>query len=485
MQRPTFNYLERLERSQWLTRAELERLQMEKLKLLLRTAAHRSPWHAERIGAAGLDVREGAADLTLDDLRRLPTMTKQDARANVDRICWPGVPGGAFRYNTGGSSGEPLLFYYGRERQASDAAGRIRARRWWGVDVGDREVYLWGAPVELSKTDRIKTIRDRLLNQMVLNAFEMSAANMDAYLDAVQAFRPKCVYGYASSVALLAARAAERGVRLRLPELRVVCTTGEPLYPHQRKLIERVFGVPAANEFGSRDIGFTAHETPHGQMLLMSESIILEVLDQDGRPATAGEQGEAVMTGLCSDAQPFIRYRTGDMVRMDAGSCRDGRGLHVLSEVAGRTTDFVIRSDGTVMHALSVIYVLRAVDGIAEFKFIQHTVRDVEVLIVPGPRWAEAARAELTAGLSARLGDERARHHPADGRHSCGALGQVSLRGQPRFRGTWPRSGVDGRLMPLWATRRPRTDDDAPIPAIDGTVSLQAMAPPALSVDRT
>ena len=78
-------------------------------------------------------------------------MTKQDARENVDRIRWSGVPGGAFRYNTGGSSGEPLIFYFGRWRQASDAAGRIRARRWWGVDVGDREVYLWGAPVELAR----------------------------------------------------------------------------------------------------------------------------------------------------------------------------------------------------------------------------------------------------------------------------------------------------------------------------------------------
>ena len=406
MQRPTFTYLESLERSQWLTRAELERLQMQKLRTLLRTAIQHSPWHAERIRAAGLDAATGSAELCLDDLRQLPTMTKQDARDHVDRIAWPRVPGGAFPYNTGGSSGDPLLFYYGRRRQASDAAGRIRARRWWNVDVGEREVYLWGAPVELSKTDRIKTLRDRLLNQMVLNAFEMSAANMDAYLEALQAFRPRCIYGYASSVALLAARARERGIRPHLPELAVVCTTGEPLYPHQRKLIEEVFGVPAANEFGSRDIGFTAHETPQREILLMSESIVLEVLDPEGRPVPVGESGEAVMTGLCSEAQPFIRYRTGDIVRVSVEGSRDGRGLHVLSEVTGRTTDFVIRADGTIMHALAVIYVLRAVEGIAEFKFIQHTVRDVEVLVVSGPKWSDEARTQITAGLAARLGGD-------------------------------------------------------------------------------
>ncbi len=151
MQRPTFAYLESLERSQWLTRGEIERLQTEKLKTLLQLAVRHSPWHADRIRAAGMDVENPSREITLDDLRRLPTMTKQDARANVERIHWAGAPGGTFRYNTGGSSGEPLIFYYGRQRQASDAAGRMRARRWWGVDVGDREVYLWGAPVELEQ----------------------------------------------------------------------------------------------------------------------------------------------------------------------------------------------------------------------------------------------------------------------------------------------------------------------------------------------
>jgi len=404
MKRPTFEYLEALERSQWLSRDALEQLQTEKLNHLLRVAAQHSPWHAERFAGAGLDVSRG--EVSLSDLQRLPSMTKRDARDNVEHIRWQGVPGGAFPYNTGGSSGEPLLFYYGRWRQASDAAGRIRARRWWGVEPGDPEVYLWGAPVELQKTDRIKTLRDRMLNQLVLNAFEMSERNMDEYLEALQAFNPKCLYGYASSIALLAARASARGLRPQLPRLRVVCTTGEPLYPHQRALIEQTFGVPAANEFGSRDIGFTAHETPERQLLLMSESIILEVLDQEGRPVRPGVMGEAVMTGLCSDAQPFIRYRTGDMVRMSPEPSRDGRGLHVLSEVSGRTTDFIVRPDGTVMHALAVIYVLRAVEGIAEFKFIQHDLRDVEVLIVPGPGWSDAARAAVVAGLGKRLGSE-------------------------------------------------------------------------------
>jgi phenylacetate-CoA ligase len=403
LRRPTFRQVTDLERTQWLPRAEIEALQLRRLAALLRTAVAHSPWHAQRIAEAGI---EPDADLTWDAFRRLPTMTRADARENRDRIAWLGVPGGAALYNTGGSSGQPLSFYFGRSRQASDASGRIRSRRWWGVDVGAREVYLWGAPVELSKTDRTKQWRDRAFNQLLLNAFEMSPARMDDYLDQIERFEPECIYGYASSIALLAAHAEGRSRRLRPRRLRVVCTTGEPLYPHQRELIRQVFAAPVANEFGSRDIGFTAHETPAGQMLLLSEHIVMEALDEMGRPVAAGELGEAVLTALCSEAQPFIRYRTGDMVRLGAEGCRQGRGLHVIDEVAGRTTDFVVRPDGTIMHALAVIYVLRGVEGVGEFKIIQHDRARLEVLVVPDAKWTPQASASIELGLKARLGPE-------------------------------------------------------------------------------
>src|SRR5271167_3082781 len=84
LQRPTFAYLESLEQTQWLSRTALEELQLHKLTALLKSAARHSPWHAERIHAAGLDLAPGCGPVTLDDFRRLPVMTKDDARANVD-----------------------------------------------------------------------------------------------------------------------------------------------------------------------------------------------------------------------------------------------------------------------------------------------------------------------------------------------------------------------------------------------------------------
>lgn len=403
LRRPTFSMLRDLEASQWRAREEIERLQESALTSLLQTAARHAPWHAGRIEAAGVDPF-GSEPVTLEALRKIPPMTKADARRHGSAMAWEGVPGGAQSYNTGGSSGEPLIFRFGRRRQASDAAGRMRSRAWWGVAPGEPEVYLWGAPVELNKTDRLKNLRDGLINQWVMNAFEMTPARMDGYLEAVRAIKPACLYGYASSVTLLAGRAKARGIDMRLPGLKVVATTGEPLFDHQRALIQEVFGVPAANEFGSRDVGFTAHETPEGKLLLLSESIILESLDPEGNPVGPGEMGEAVMTGLHSEAQPFIRYRTGDMVRLSGAACPAGRGLHVIDEVAGRTTDFLVKADGAVMHALGVIYVVREVPGVAAFKIIQHAVDELEVWVVPGEAWDEAARERVVAGLIERMG---------------------------------------------------------------------------------
>lgn len=403
LNRPTIKYAKALEQSQWLSRDEIELLQRQKLTALLRIAKQHCPWHRERIERANLDLSENHL-VSLAELSSLPRMSKQDAQLHGQEMTWFDVPGGVYQYTTGGSSGSPLIFHFGKWRQASDAACRIRARRWWGVELGDKEVYLWGAPVELAKTDLIKQFRDRLMNQLLLNAFEMSPANMTQYVRTINKYQPKCIYGYASSLALLAKFCQSENLSIQLSDLKAVFTTGEPLYPEQRKIIQETFQAPVANEFGSRDSGFLAHETPSGQMLLMSESNVMEILDQSGNPVKAGEIGEAVITGLCSQAQPFIRYRTGDMIKASGEYCQDGRGLHVLGGVLGRTTDFIVKQDGTILHALAVIYVLRAIEGVDSFKIIQHSLTELEVQLVPNVLWRDDFRQHIIDQLRQRLG---------------------------------------------------------------------------------
>jgi len=136
----------------------------------------------------------------------------------------------------------------------------------------------------------------------------------------------------------------------------------------------------------------------------MSESHILEILDSKDQPVQAGETGEAVITGLCSQAQPFIRYRTGDMIKATDKICHEGQGLHVLGEVIGRSTDFIIKQDGTILHALAVIYVLRAIEGIESFKIIQHSKTELEVQIVANSFWKKNHQQQIIKQLQERLG---------------------------------------------------------------------------------
>ena len=114
--------------------------------------------------------------------------------------------------------------------------------------------------------------------------------------------------------------------------------------------------------------------------------------------------GEAVITGLCSEAQAFIRYRTGDKVRLSTELDKEGRGLHVLDEVLGRDTDFLIHQDGSIIHALAAIYVLRETPGIEQFKITQQTLHDFEVLVVCNELWSSDSLMNIADKFKARFG---------------------------------------------------------------------------------
>jgi phenylacetate-CoA ligase len=389
-----------LERTQWLEPDALQEMQIRKLRDLLGHARVHVPYYRQVFHESGLDP----ADMrSLADLQRLPLLTKAAIRANVDRLKSEGS-GRLVKYNTGGSSGEPLVFYMGGGRITHDVAAKWRATRWWGVDIGDPEIVLWGSPIELGRQDRIKALRDRVFRTRLLPAFQMSSERMDEYLETIHRLRPRMMFGYASALALLAAHAEARGDTFAGEAIRVVFATGETLYPHQRAIIERVFGAPVANGYGSRDAGFIAHECPEGSLHLSAEHIIVELVNDAGVPVERGETGEIVVTHLATKDFPFIRYRTGDLAAMSERRCPCGRGLPSLARVMGRSTDFIRTPSGNTMHALALIYEVRDKPGVKTFKFIQAEDLSLELQIVPGDQFTEATAAEIRHGLLARMG---------------------------------------------------------------------------------
>ena len=389
-----------LETTQWWSRERIEALQLQRLRAFLDRAGESVPYY--RNVFADLGFRAG--DLrSVSELHRLPFLTKERIRANVDTLKSDRA-GKLIRYNTGGSSGEPLVFYMGMGRVDHDVAAKWRATRWWNVDIGDVEVVLWGSPVELGKQDRLRAWRDRLFRSHLLPAFQMSEAQRDHYLDELQRLRPKMLFGYASALALLARHAQSRGRDLARCGVKVAFATGETLYPEQREQIERGFGAPVANGYGARDAGFIAHQCAAGSLHLSAEHIVVELIGADDRAVAPGETGEIVVTHTATGDFPFIRYRTGDMAVLSRSGCACGRGLPVLEKVLGRSTDFIRTASGNVMHALALIYEVRDKPGVRGFKFVQAEDLSVELLLVAGPELDAGVEAAIRAGLEKRMG---------------------------------------------------------------------------------
>ena len=389
-----------MEISQWWDEGRLEQLRLSRLRHLLANAQTRVPYY-RRLFA---DIRFKVEDIaSLADLARLPLLDKPAIRANSEALKADNARDLA-RFNTGGSSGEPLVFYVGKERVSHDVAAKWRATRWWDVDIGDPEVVIWGSPIELGVQDGLRAFRDRMLRTRLLPAFEMSEKKLDGFLNEIRAARPKMLFGYPSALSHIARHAEARGRRMDDLGIRVAFVTSERLYDEQRQQISETFGCAVANGYGGRDAGFIAHECSRGGMHITAEDIIVEIVDPRGVPLPRGEAGEIVVTHLATGMFPFIRYRTGDIGVLDGKSCGCGRGLPLLKEIQGRSTDFVVARNGTVMHGLALIYILRDMPEIETFKIIQETLDLVRVYVVSHGRLSRESVARIESGFRARLG---------------------------------------------------------------------------------
>ena len=389
-----------LEQSQWWTPQAIAELQLRRLRALLVEAGTHTAYYGEVFRNAGFDPSSVSSTA---DLARLPFLTKADIRAHTDGMkSRRGMR--LQRSNTGGSSGEPLVFYLDAERVGHDVAAKWRATRWFGVDIGDPEIVVWGSPIELGAQDRVRGLRDFLFRTALLPAFDMSQSRLDDYVRHIRARRPRMLFGYPSALAHIARHAQARSVKLDDIGIKVAFVTSERLYDDQRATIEQVFGCRVANGYGGRDAGFIAHECPVGRMHITAEDIVLELVDEAGKAVAPGQSGEIVVTHLASRAFPFIRYRTGDFGVLAKDPCPCGRGLPVLEQILGRSTDFVVAADGTVLHGLALIYVVRDLPGIASFRIVQESRALTRVELVPGPGFDPQVKSAIRDGMRRRLG---------------------------------------------------------------------------------
>jgi phenylacetate-CoA ligase len=396
---PTYRILREMEAAERLSRSAFEELQREKLQDFIQYCHAHVPYVKKAMQAAGIQPSQIRSP---QDLALLPVMTKSDVRENRESLR-SDIAGQMGTFSSGGSTGEPLVFYLAKRRIGSRVACRQRVTRWWGLSVGDPELALWGSPLELTRQDRLRTLRDRALRTRLLSAYELNDTTMSEYVDIIADGQWRMLFAYPSAIYLLCLHARKQGRDLRRAGIQTVFVTSEVLFPHQRELISEVLGCPVANGYGGRDSGFIAHECPQGGMHLMADAMITEIIDTRGKPAAPGEAGEIVVTDLYSHEAPFLRYATGDIGVLSTRHCTCGRSLPLLERLDGRSNDSVVTPDGRIIHGQSLISLLMEIEGIEQFRICQKSVDRFHVQLVRNGNFRVESENRIRRGWSERL----------------------------------------------------------------------------------
>lgn len=365
-----------LRREQWLSRAEIEKLQRDRLQKLLQHAAAQSPFYEERLAKIeGLEKGE----FGLERLPELPLLTRQDLQENLDRILCRNA-GPVQKDATGGSTGHPVNFYHDADYQTFSDACELLFMEWMGIAFGDRTAVFWGADrdfKELSFKERLSRYAKRVRS---LNSFNMSDDKLTGFLRQIEAYKPAYVIGYASSLYLAAQKIDESGEYHIRP--RALRSAAEMLYNFQRAEIEKAFGTRLYNFYGSREVSHLAAECDaHSGLHVFSSGRIIEVVDEQGKPLPAGETGYLAITDLTNKDFPFIRYLNGDMGSLCTDTCSCGRGYHLLDNLAGRSSD-IIFLNGSYIHGEFFTHLFYGRPEVKQFQAVQESDSRLVIKIV-------------------------------------------------------------------------------------------------------
>jgi phenylacetate-CoA ligase len=306
---------------------------------------------------------------------------------------------------TGGSSGVPLQFDLDTDSHDRRMAAWHRGYNWAGAGPGSKQLYLWGVP--LGAPSRWKRWKDSLYNRLnrrlMLNSFDLSAANVPVFLARLNGYRPDVIVAYTNPLYAFAQALDERGFKPYSP--RSIIVGAEKLHGFQRALIEKVFGAPVFETYGSREFMLIGGECDrHEGLHLTQENLLIEVVDDDGRPTPDGEEGNIAVTDLRNYGMPFIRYLIGDRAVAGWRACSCGRGLPLLRRVVGRRLDILKTPDGRLIPGEFFPHLLKDFPPIRQFQVVQERPDEVQLRVVLRSDWDEASARSLRRELLKVLG---------------------------------------------------------------------------------
>ncbi|MNQ44117.1 Phenylacetate-coenzyme A ligase [compost metagenome] len=313
----------------------------------------------------------------------LPILNKQNLQKTLLKRLSDGfLPKNVYVNKTSGSSGDPFIFAKDKYCHAITWSSIIYRFGWYGIDFNTSyQARFYGIPMDFigNKKERFK---DVLSKRFRFSIFDLSDIVLEKILKKFQNKKFDYINGYTSSIVLFAKFLQKKNIVLKeiCPSLKVCMVTSEMLFEEDKRLLEKQFGIPIVNEYGASELDLIAFENLDGEWQVNSETIFVEILDDNNQPVPYGEEGRIVITSLFNKAHPFIRYDIGDIGILDEKSTLK---KPILKKLIGRTNDVAILPSGKKSPGLTFYYVTKSIiedDGnVKEFVITQTQIDAFEI----------------------------------------------------------------------------------------------------------
>jgi phenylacetate-CoA ligase len=208
-----------------------------------------------------------------------------------------------------------------------------------------------------NKKERFK---DFLSHRHRFSIFDLSDEVLEGFLNDFKTKKFDYINGYTSSIVLFAKFLQKKNIVLKeiCPTLKVCMVTSEMLFEEDKILLEKQFNIPIVNEYGASELDLIAFQNLEREWQVNSETIFVEILDEDNTVLPYGKEGRIVITSLFNKAHPFIRYDIGDIGILDEKSTPKKT---ILKKLIGRTNDVAILPSGKKSPGLTFYYVTKSI----------------------------------------------------------------------------------------------------------------------------
>lgn len=348
---------------------------------------------------------------TQNDLReiepeQLPLWTKSDQRALFSSMKGPPLPG-SFAHASGGSTGVPIQFYMTRESFEWRMAVSDRGYGWAKAEEGRKSFYVWGSPIKpLSPLKKVKVDFQHMLQRRAYcDSFVFDDERKAACCRAINRFCPSALVGYAGNLVELALFVRSHPGILRW-KARTLVTAAEGLQPGQRELLQDTLTDEVFMSYGSREFMLIGMECrKHSGYHVNADTLMVEVVDEDGQPVAPGETGRIVVTDLRNEANPFVRYEVGDWGAWAVEPCSCGLPFPLLERVSGRVQEVLLAADGSRQTALFVPHLLKEFIWIEGYQIEQETAGAIRLCVLSNQDPPARDVAALVRAFQSKLGE--------------------------------------------------------------------------------